>query len=175
WTKGYFGRATVVDGTITYEPTTMEMDSFDQFTYSIKTKTDVTLKQGEAGTIITDDGNDCYIYSTLTVIPATAIYYEDNEGMIKYIDAGLTEEHAKYEGELLASGLKPEYGKWYTVENDQDEKKPAGNQDTDRPGILKPTAQKIEDDMDNMYGYDSNYASTDSNDTSRTKYSNGSS
>src|SRR5699024_772278 len=40
---------------------------------------------------------------------------------------------------------------------------------------LKPTAQKIEDDMDNMYGYDSNYASTDSNDTSRTKYSNGSS
>ena len=29
--------------------------------------------------------------------------------------------------------------------------------------------------MDNMYGYDNNYASTDSNDTSRTKYSNGSS
>ncbi len=146
WTKGYFGRATVVDGTITYEPTTMEMDSFDQFTYSVKTATN---------TVNEANGSDCYIYSTLTVIPATTVYYEDNAGMITYTNGtdGLSQGNGIW--------LEPTDG---TV---------ADNQDTDRPGIAKPTAEKIEDDMDNMYGYDSNYTGADS--TSKTKYSNGSS
>ena len=146
WTKGYFGRATVVDGTITYEPTTMEMDSFDQFTYSVKTATN---------TVNEANGSDCYIYSTLTVIPATTIYYEDNAGMITYTNG--------------TDGLGQGNGIW----SEPTDGTVANYQDTDRPGIAKPTAEKIEDDMDNMYGYDSNYTATDS--TSKTKYSNGSS
>ena len=146
WTKGYFGRATVVDGTITYEPTTMEMDSFDQFTYSVKTATN---------TVNEANGSDCYIYSTLTVIPATTIYYEDNAGMIVYA-------HGK-------DGLNEGNGVWRELQGGTE----ASDQNTDRPGIAKPTAEKIANDMDNIYGYDSNYTSTDS--TSKTKYSNGSS
>ena len=160
WTKGYFGRATVVDGTITYEPTTMEMNSFDQFTYSVETKTN---------TVNGADGSDCYIYSTLTVIPATTIYYEDNVSMITYTNA----DKSTYKGEILNS--EPVFGNWYTVENESNEFKPAENQDTDRPGLLKPGEEQIEDDADNMYGYDSNYTSKELSDTSRTKYSNGSS
>lgn len=146
WTKGYFGRATVVDGTITYEPTTMEMDSFDQFTYSVKTATN---------TVNEANGSDCYIYSTLTVIPATTIYYEDNAGMIVYA-------HGK-------DGLNEGNGVWRELQGGTE----ASDQNTDRPGIAKPTAEKIANDMDNIYGYDSNYTSNDS--TSKTKYSNGSS
>lgn len=160
WTKGYFGRATVVDGTITYEPTTMEMDSFDQFTYSVKTATN---------TVNEANGSDCYIYSTLTVIPATTIYYEDNASMISYIDYEYKEG---VEPETSSSGYV--YGKWYTLENDENEYQPEETQDTDRPGIAKPGVEQVEDDMDSIYGYDMHYTTSNSSDTSKTKYSNGS-
>lgn len=146
---GKFGTATVEDaknGIISYQLTTMQMESFDQFTYSVETK---------ANTINGEGGSDCYIYSTLTVIPATTIYYEDNAGMITYTNG--------------TDGLGQGNGIW----SEPTDGTVADHQDTDRPGIAKPTAEKIEDDMDNMYGYDSNYTATDS--TSKTKYSNGSS
>ena len=158
--EGKFGIAEVLDGMIIYTPTTMEMNSFDQFTYSVETKTN---------TVNGADGSDCYIYSTLTVIPATTIYYEDNVSMITYTNA----DKSTYKGEILNS--EPVFGNWYTVENESNEFKPAENQDTDRPGLLKPGEEQIEDDADNMYGYDSNYTSKELSDTSRTKYSNGSS
>lgn len=157
---GQFGTAELSNGIITYTTTTMEMDSFDQFTYSVKTQTN---------TVNGADGSDCYIYSTLTVIPATTIYYEDNVSMITYTNA----DKSTYKGEILNS--EPVFGNWYTVENESNEFKPAENQDTDRPGLLKPGEEQIEDDADNMYGYDSNYTSKELSDTSRTKYSNGSS
>lgn len=161
---GQFGTAELSNGIITYTTTTMEMDSFDQFTYSVKTQTN---------TVNGADGSDCYIYSTLTVIPATTIYYEDNVNMITYKDTGSTENSQVLPRPDKDSAIQK--GVWYTVENEDNEFKPAENQNTDRPGILKPGETKIEDDMDNMYGYDSNYTSEDSSDTSRTKYSNGSS
>ncbi len=158
--EGKFGIAEVLDGMIIYTPTTMKMNSFDQFTYSVETKTN---------TVNGADGSDCYIYSTLTVIPATTIYYEDNVSMITYTNA----DKSTYKGEILNS--EPVFGNWYTVENESNEFKPAENQNTDRPGLLKPGEEQIEDDADNMYGYDSNYTSKELSDTSRTKYSNGSS
>ena len=161
---GQFGTAELSNEMITYTTTTMEMDSFDQFTYSVETKTN---------TVNGADGSDCYIYSTLTVIPATTIYYEDNVNMITYKDAGSTENSQMLPRPDEDSEIQT--GVWYTVKNEGDELQPAENQDTDRPGILKPGETKIKDDMDNMYGYDSNYTSEDSSDTSRTKYSNGSS
>lgn len=171
--EGEFGIAEVLDGMIIYTPNTMEMASFDQFIYSVKTKTDTVLEETEEGNDKVSDGSDCYIYSTLTVIPATTIYYEDNVSMITYKDAGSTENSQMLPRPDEDSAI--EKGVWYTVKNEGDELQPAENQDTDRPGILKPGETKIEDDMDNMYGYDSNYTSEDSSDTSRTKYSNGSS
>lgn len=179
--EGEFGIAKVLDGMIIYTPNTMEMASFDQFIYSVKTKTDTVLEETEEGNDKVSDGSDCYIYSTLTVIPATTIYYEDNVSMITYKDAGSTENSQMLPRPDEDSAI--EKGVWYTVKNEGDELQPAENQDTDRPGILKPGETKIEDDMDNMYGYDmdnmygydSNYTSEDSSDTSRTKYSNGSS
>lgn len=166
WTKGDFGRAKVeVEGqTITYEPTTMEMNSFDRFTYSVKTTTN---------TVNEANGSDCYIYSTLTVIPATTIYYEDNVSMITYKNADKTENPQL--PSLPEEDSAIQKGVWYTVTNATGEFNPAEYQDTDRPGILKPGEKEIEDDMENMYGYDSNYTSKESSDTSRTKYSNGSS
>ncbi len=143
---GDFGKAKIEVDKITYTPTTMEMNSFDQFTYSVKTTTD---------TVNGENGDSCYIYSTLTVIPATTIYYEDNAGMITYTNG--------------TDGLGQGNGIW----SEPKDGTVADSQDTDRPGIKKPTAEEIEDDMDNMYGYDSNYTSTDL--TSKTKYSNGSS
>lgn len=171
--EGEFGIAEVLDGMIIYTPNTMEMASFDQFIYSVKTKTDTVLEETEEGNDKVSDGSDCYIYSTLTVIPATTIYYEDNVSMITYKDAGSTENSQMLPRPDEDSAI--EKGVWYTVKNEGDELQPAENQDTDRPGILKPGETEIEDDMDNMYGYDSNYTSKESSDTSRTKYSNGSS
>lgn len=171
--EGEFGIAEVLDGMIIYTPNTMEMASFDQFIYSVKTKTDTVLEETEEGNDKVSDGSDCYIYSTLTVIPATTIYYEDNVSMITYKDAGSTENSQMPLRPDKDSAIQK--GVWYTVKNEGDELQPAENQDTDRPGILKPGETEIEDDMDNMYGYDSNYTSKKSSDTSRTKYSNGSS
>lgn len=157
---GQFGTAELLNGMITYTTTTMEMDSFDQFTYSVKTATN---------TVNEANGSDCYIYSTLTVIPATTIYYEDNASMISYIDYEYKEG---VEPETSSSGYV--YGKWYTLKNDENEYQPEETQDTDRPGIAKPGVEQVEDDMDSIYGYDTHYTTSNSSDTSKTKYSNGS-
>ena len=160
---GKFGTATVEDvkkGIISYQLTTMQMESFDQFTYSVETK---------ANTINGEGGDGCYIYSTLTIIPATTIYYEDNASMISYIDYEYKEG---VEPETSSSGYV--YGKWYTLENDENEYQPEETQDTDRPGIAKPGVEQVEDDMDSIYGYDTHYTTSNSSDTSKTKYSNGS-
>lgn len=157
---GQFGTAELSNGIITYTTTTMEMNSFDQFTYSVKTQTN---------TVNGADGSDCYIYSTLTVIPATTIYYEDNAGMITYVDYEYEEGATP---ETSSSGYV--YGKWYTLKNDENEYQPEEAQDIDRPGIAKPGVGQIEDDVDSIYGYDTHYTTSDSSDTSKTKYSNGS-
>ena len=160
---GKFGTATVEDvknGIISYQLTTMQMESFDQFTYSVETK---------ANTINGEGGDGCYIYSTLTIIPATTIYYEDNASMISYIDYEYKEG---VEPETSSSGYV--YGKWYTLKNDENEYQPEETQDTDRPGIAKPGVEQVEDDMDSIYGYDTHYTTSNSSDTSKTKYSNGS-
>ena len=163
---GKFGTATVEDvenGIISYQLTTMQMESFDQFTYTVETK---------ANTINGEGGDGCYIYSTLTIIPATTIYYEDNAdnaSMISYIDYEYKEG---VEPETSSSGYV--YGKWYTLKNDENEYQPEETQDTDRPGIAKPGVEQVEDDMDSIYGYDTHYTTSNSSDTSKTKYSNGS-
>ena len=174
---GKFGTATVEDvkkGIISYQLTTMQMESFDQFTYSVETK---------ANTINGEGGDGCYIYSTLTIIPATTIYYEDNASMITYTNADGTIAIEANEETLTEDGKKtvpiemkpddPEFGKWYLSKTDE----PELSQDTDRPGIAKPGVEQLEEDLNSIYGYDTHYTPSDSEDSenkSKIKYSNGS-
>ena len=85
---------------------------------------------------------DSWFYANVTVIPATSIYFEDNMSQITY--------HTSSDAQDLAQ--------WKVVGSAADQP-----QDDDRPG-----AALLEGlDADNIYGYDSTYASTET-------YSNGS-
>ena len=86
--------------------------------------------------------NDIWYYAYVTIVPATTIYYEDNMSQVTY--------HTDSTYEKLAG--------WDPVGNAVN-----GEQDEDRPGAALLDGL----DADNIYGYDSSYAST-------TAYSNGS-
>ena len=145
---GKFGIATVeknddnsTTGNIVYTPTTMQMTSFDKFTYGV----------GLSGTAVKDVPT--YVYGSLSIIPATEIYYEDNfestdensVGRIHYVDGSTTTAGSNH-------------GTWRTVGETDD-----GFQDTDRPGT-----DELKEAVDNVYGNDTHY-------TDDTEYSNGSS
>lgn len=145
---GKFGIATVeknddnsTTGNIVYTPTTMQMTSFDKFTYGV----------GLSGTAVKDVPT--YVYGSLSIIPATEIYYEDNfestdensVGRIHYVDGSTTTAGSNH-------------GTWRTVGETDD-----GFQDTDRPGT-----NELKEAVDNVYGNDTHY-------TDDTEYSNGSS
>lgn len=78
-----------------------------------------------------------YMYSKVTVIPATSIYYED--GFVTYTDTTYTPE----------DGTAYAYGKWGQVGSEI-----SATQDQDRPGESQISADL---DADNIYGYDSAY------------------
>ena len=145
---GKFGIATVeknddnsTTGNIVYTPTTMQMTSFDKFTYGVRL----------SGTAVKDVPT--YVYGSLSIIPATEIYYEDNfestdensVGRIHYVDGSTTTAGSNH-------------GTWRTVGETDD-----GFQDTDRPGT-----NELKEAVDNVYGNDTHY-------TDDTEYSNGSS
>lgn len=65
------GKAKVENGKVVYTPTKY-MDSIDKFLYSAKVTTSSTV-EGAADI-------DYYRYQTVSVIPATTVYYEDNFG-----------------------------------------------------------------------------------------------
>lgn len=75
------------------------------------------------------------MYSSVTVIPATSIYYED--GFVTYTDTTYTPEDGTA------------YGKWGQVGSEI-----SATQDQDRPGESQISADL---DADNIYGYDSAY------------------
>jgi hypothetical protein len=93
-------------------------------------------------------GNGNYTYSTLTVIPAANIYYEDT--FLSFVDSTKTSNNGS------------DFGKWFIV-NDKDEVvEPedyvvSDTQKEDRPG--EDVNNKLGDlDADNVYGYDSTYS-----------------
>lgn len=123
---GQYGNAEVVkntsvpeDSVVRYTPSDMNMSSADKFSYAVN-------YSGEA--------NSGYYYGTVTVIPATTIYYEDN--FVTYTDAKDIPE-----GDST--------GKW-TVDGTEDS---SATQDEDRPG----TSSLSSIDANNVYGYDSAY------------------
>ena len=145
---GKFGIATVeknddnsTTGNIVYTPTTMQMTSFDKFTYGV----------GLSGTAVKDVPT--YVYGSLSIIPATEIYYEDN---FESTDENSVVGIHYVDGSTTTAGSN--HGTWRTVGETDD-----GFQDTDRPGT-----NELKEAVDNVYGNDTHY-------TDDTEYSNGSS
>ncbi len=108
-----YGDVTVRDnGKVRYTLNTMQMDGYDKFAYAAN---------------YTGATNPGYYYDTVTVIPATTIYYEDNFlSFNKYKADGTADGTWGFEGEAADK-----------------------TQDEDRPGQYSLT------DANNIYGYDS--------------------
>lgn len=123
---GTYGEAAVISDTsvpeesvVRYTPANMKMNSIDKFSYAVNYSGEV---------------NKGYYYGTVTVIPATTIYYED--GFVTYNDA-----------KNIPEGNTT--GKW-SVDG---EEATGAVQDEDRPG----TSSLSSIDANNVYGYDSHY------------------
>ena len=136
--QGNYGKAKILDTnsdgkkeSIRYSPTNMNMDSFEKLLYEVRV--DGKTKN-----------NQNYVYSTLDVIPATEIYYEDDFETVEYHNGTFKE------------GKVPEKNKWHEVGiKDADRE-----QDSTRPGV--ETITKVLDDQtkkeyDNLYGFDTSY------------------
>ena len=123
---GKYGKATVIANTsvpeesvVRYTPANMQMKGVDKFSYAVN---------------YTGSENPGYYYGTVTVIPATTIYYEDSF---------VTFKNATNRPEGNTTGV-------WTVDGKEQE---GAVQDEDRPG----SSSLSEIDANNLYGYDSNY------------------
>ena len=137
--NGTYGSAKVDanSGKVRYTPNTgngMQMQTYEKFAYAVNYK----------NTGVNADANkNGYYYDTITVIPATTIYYEDS--FLKYDN--LTWQQKQ--------GGQPWEGDWAVVENPATSIwSPVGTaadavQEEDRPGRYSLT------DANNIYGYDS--------------------
>ena len=112
-------KADATTGKVRYTPSNMQMNGYDKFAYAVN---------------YTGNENAGYYYDTVTVIPATTIYYEDN-----FVD--LTSYTWNNGWQPVAEGA-PEYV-WSQEGNTVD-----GTQAEDRPGQYALT------DANNIYGYD---------------------
>lgn len=120
---GSFGTAKVMDGKVRYtlgKENGMQMNKEEVFAYAV----DYTGAKGTNG----------YYYSTVTVIPATTIYYEDSFVTFRSYNYATNAEIAST----------------WTVEGTTQDKV----QDEDRPG----SGSLSQIDADNLYGTDSAYA-----------------
>ena len=120
---GTYGTATVManasvpeDSVVRYTPANMQMNSVDKFSYAVH---------------YTGTENSGYYYGTVTVIPATTVYYEDS-----FVTTN------------NSSVVDGTYGVW-TTDGTTDSK----TQAEDRPGTAS-----VLDDANNLYGYDAAYA-----------------
>ena len=124
---GTYGTATVManasvpeDSVVRYTPSDMQMNGVDKFSYAVK---------------YTGGENPSYYYGTVTVIPATTVYYEDS--------------FVTFENSSAADGT---YGVW-TTDSATDGATDSKTQAEDRPGTSSVLA-----DANNVYGYDAAYA-----------------
>ena len=117
---GTYGEATanIAAGKVRYTPNTMEMNGYDKFAYAVK---------------YTGTTNSGYYYDTVTIIPATTIYYEEDYLTLK----SYTWDYTKEAWAVKSPGL------WSVDGTTVD-----GVQEEDRPGKYSLT------DANNIYGYD---------------------
>ena len=119
--NGEYGAAktNTTTGKVRYTPANMQMDSYEKFAYAVN---------------YTGNENAGYYYDTVTVIPATTIYYEDS-----FVDT---------KGYVWQNGGWAESASLWTSEGERID----GTQAEDRPG------QYSLNDANNIYGYDNVYA-----------------
>ncbi|MEE1038796.1 MAG: bacterial Ig-like domain-containing protein [Eubacterium sp.] len=128
-----YGKAEVLNNTtVRYTPKDMQMETADKFYYVS------TLEYYEKDKNGNDVLVDSRMYSSVTVIPATTIYYEDT--FVSY-------EHGYGATDESVAGTP---GKWETVGTVNSK----ATQDEDRPGESQISADL---DADNIYGYDNAY------------------
>ena len=152
-TSGLYGKLSVSGQKVVYKPATaddtsvgvshaMKMDKEDEFAYAVK-------YTGSVGT-------QGYYYSSVTVIPATTIYFEDN--FLTYHVYQYTQGKKTHTD--ISNQYTSDFGdyQWKTVK-----KFTSVNQQEDRPGEYSFP----EFDANNVYGYDEAY-------TNMTTYSLGS-
>lgn len=130
---------------VEYTPTKMTMDSFDEFSYSVQINTAVT---GQDNTTVTGQNNTAVVEGSLSIIPATEIYYEDNFSAITYAD-GKQGTVSSEEGASQDS-LYADSGKW--IEEKLGTYSDERHQDEDRPGT-----EELKGALDNIYGNDTSY------------------
>ena len=141
--SGRYGEARVEtksEGTkvIEYKPTSMSMDSFDEFSYSVQLDKKVT-------------GNDnTVVEGSLSIIPATEIYYEDNFDAIQYTNGDAGTVPAEDETSEGAEDKYANSGVWEEVTVDSYSE--GRHQDEDRPGT-----EELKGALDNIYGNDTSY------------------
>lgn len=141
--SGRYGEARVEtksEGTkvIEYKPTSMSMDSFDEFSYSVQLDKKVT-------------GNDnTVVEGSLSIIPATEIYYEDNFDAIQYTKGNAGTVPAEDETSEGAEDKYANSGVWEEVKVDSYSE--GRHQDEDRPGT-----EELKGALDNIYGNDTSY------------------
>lgn len=141
--SGSYGEARVEtksEGTkvIEYKPTSMSMDSFDEFSYSVQLDEPVT-------------GNDSTVVEgSLSIIPATEIYYEDNFDAIQYTNGNAGTVPAEDETSEGAEDKYADSGVWEKVKVDSYSE--GRHQDEDRPGT-----EELKGALDNIYGNDTSY------------------
>ncbi|MFR5748733.1 MAG: MucBP domain-containing protein, partial [Thomasclavelia spiroformis] len=129
---GNYGKAEIDaedKNSIRYTPTNMQMDNFEKLLYAVKVNGKTKNDQN-------------YVYSTLDIIPATQIYYEDNFTTVINYNSGEDKN---------GNGID------WKVEGTTDENR---TQDVNRPGmrqITKALDDNTEKTYDVNYGFDTSY------------------
>ncbi len=124
-----YGSASINGKYVRYTPDTMSFTDAETFYYESEVEhyEDSNKRTG-------------YMYSSVTVVPATTIYYEDTTTFVTYTHGyGATDDSA--------AGTP---GKWEIAGTEN----PYATQDEDRPGVSQISTEL---DADNIYGYDSAY------------------
>ena len=127
---------------VRYTPNTMQMDSYERMLYAVKVESTKSA--------VVDEGQN-YVYGSLTVIPATEIYYEDNFEFetVKAEDGTILAKGIEYINAPGTENQEKGPGIWETV---NDGTTAATVQDTDRPG-----SDVVGRAWDDWYGNDTHY------------------
>lgn len=138
WNEEFAGDTPVVR----YTPNTMQMDSYERMLYAVKVESTKSA--------VVDEGQN-YVYGSLTVIPATEIYYEDNFEFetVKAEDGTILAKGIEYINAPGTENQEKGPGIWETV---NDGTTAATVQDTDRPG-----SDVVGRAWDDWYGNDTHY------------------
>jgi len=121
-----YGDIRIVNGEVRYTPTNMQMSQYDKFAYEVLFyNTDATNGQEVAE----------YYYGSVTVIPATIVYYEDT-----YVRENGTDEYSfiTFDSTNCADDWKSVGTAEFEIQGE------------DRPGVVNLP----EIDVNNIYGYD---------------------